>query len=132
MSKKVQSQDQTAFRGNRAVNSRGSRADRPSTSYRRSTIDQLSTLDHRLLTNRDVPREPFDFLRVHILSNLAVELLHRLVRPVFLELVEHALAEIRDGEDIGIRCRVQVDWNEAVLREARDFLRVDVLPDVLL
>src|SRR5262245_1953415 len=99
----------------------------------------LSTMDHGLwpmayglLTNRDIPGEPSDFFRVHILPNLAVELLHRLVRPVFLELVKHALAEIRDGENVGVRRRVQVDRKKAVLRETRDFLRVDVLPNFLL
>src|SRR4029079_17894523 len=68
-----------------------------------------------------VPLEPRDFFFADVLSNLAAKLIDRLVRPVLFEFTEHPVAEPRNGEDVSVAGSVQIDWNEHVLFEAREF-----------
>src|SRR5687768_13151852 len=69
-----------------------------------------STLARQSLpANRHVSLEACDFLRVHILPDLAPESLDRAIWTVLLELVLHARTDARDEQDLLLARRVEID-----------------------
>src|SRR5436190_4707282 len=86
----------------------GLAGDLPSGSLKNATCHErfsrsLTPLNQKKLEaspNRHVLLQPRDLVLVHVLPDLATELLDVLVRAVFLELVAHAWADAGDEEDL--------------------------------
>src|SRR5688572_17455560 len=84
------------------------------------------------LRNEDETPQPLDLFLVDVLANLFLELRLRFPRPVLVELVRHALAHTGNGHELRLGGGVEIERDEGVLREPRDFLRVHVLADLFL
>src|SRR5688500_12932259 len=105
------------------------RAPRPSAAIRRTTANAMPSvfpmrptmrggarlcngpapLLARLLFHRDVFLQARDFILVHVLADLAPELLDRLVRTVLLELVLHLVAHSGDQQNLFSLRRIEID-----------------------
>ena len=66
-------------------------------------------------SKRHISRETVQLVVVDILADLAPELCDAAVGTVLHELMEHALADTRDAENVILACRVEIDGDENVL-----------------
>src|SRR5690242_2318211 len=80
--------------------------------------NRRSSIAERMLRNHHEAPEPGGFLRPDVLADLAVELLFRFPRTVFVELPRHSGREIWNRHELLGRRRVQVEGNEHVLLES--------------
>src|SRR5688572_30569391 len=87
-------------------------------------LPPISSVDHHVALHARY------FLVVHVLADLAPELLHRLVRAILLELPQHSSADAGNRLNVLVARGVQIDRHEDVLLEARELGGVDVLPDL--